>query len=357
MSSINSNSIDSKKLEEFVMKAVADMGSSLSAMMVILGEKLGLYKALQQKGPLTSEELSNATNTSERYIREWLASQAAAGYISYNPSEKKFSISPENAMVLADENSPTYILGGYQVLRSIFKDEDKFVKMFQTGEGLRWGEHHHDLFEGTAKFFKPSYMSNLVQSWIPSLQGVEEKLKNGAKVADIGCGYGVSTTIMAKAYPNSQFYGFDNHAPSIEKAKEYASKDNVDKNINFSLVSANESIGNNYDLVAFFDCLHDMGDPVGALEFARKSLKDDGTCMIVEPMANDNIEENLNLVGRIYYSASSLICVPNSLADKGIALGAQAGEKRIKDLAHKAGFTKFMRSAQTPFNIVYEAKP
>ena len=357
MSSINSNSIDSKKLEEFVMKAVADMGSSLSAMMVMLGEKLGLYKALQQNGPLTSEELSNKTNTSERYIREWLASQAASGYISYNPSDRKFSISPENAMVLADENSPAYLLGGYQILRSIFKDEDKFVKIFQTGEGLRWGEHHHDLFEGTAKFFKPSYMSNLVSSWIPSLEGVEEKLKKGAKVADIGCGYGVSTAIMAKAYPNSQFYGFDNHLPSIEKAKEHASKYNINENIKFSLVSANESIGNDYDLVAFFDCLHDMGDPLGALKFARQSLKNDGTCMIVEPMANDNIEENLNLVGRIYYSASSLICVPNSLADNGIALGAQAGEKRIKDLVHKAGFTKFKRSAQTPFNIVYQAKP
>ncbi len=315
-SNSNSNSIDPKKLEEFVMKAVADMGSSLSAMMVILGERLGLYKALQQNGPLTSEQLSNKTNTSERYIREWLASQAASGYIIYNSLEKKFSISPENAMVLADENSPTYILGGYQVLRSIFKDEDKFVKIFQTGEGLRWGEHHHDLFEGTAKFFKPNYMSNLVQSWIPSLEGVEERLEKGAKVADIGCGYGISTSIMAKAYPNSQFYGFDNHEPSIKKAKEYASKENVDKNINFSVVSANESIGNDYDLVAFFDCLHDMGDPLGALEFAKKSLKNDGTCMIVEPMANDNIEENLNLVGRIYYSASSLICVPNSLADK-----------------------------------------
>ncbi len=357
MDSTNSNSVDPKKLEEFVMKAVADMGTSLSAMMVMLGEKLGLYRALQQHGPVTSEELSNKTNTSERYVREWLASQAAAGYIRYNPSDKKFSISAENAMVLADENSPTYLLGGYQILRSIFKDEDKFIKIFQTGEGLRWGEHHHDLFEGTAKFFKPSYMSNLVQSWIPSLEGTEEKLKEGAKVADIGCGYGVSTTIMAKAYPNSKFYGFDNHAPSIETAKKNISNDNIHKNINFSVVSANESIGNNYDLVAFFDCLHDMGDPLGALKFAKQSLKNDGTCMIVEPMANDNIEDNLNLVGRIYYSASTLICVPNSLADNGIALGAQAGEKRIEDLAHNAGFTKFKRAAQTPFNIVYEAKP
>ena len=285
MDSTNSNSIDPKKLEEFAMKAVSDMGSSLSAMMVILGEKLGLYKALQRNGPMTSDALANMTNTSERYMREWLASQAASGYINYDPLDKKFSISPENAMVLAEENSPAYILGGYQILRSIFKDEDKFVKIFQTGEGLRWGEHHHDLFEGTAKFFKPSYMSNLVQSWIPSLEGVEEKLKKGAKVADIGCGYGISTIIMAKAYPNSKFHGFDNHTSSIEKAKESIGKENTNKNINFSIVSANESIGNDYDLVAFFDCLHDMGDPLGALKFARQSLKNDGTCMIIEPMA------------------------------------------------------------------------
>ena len=285
MDSTNSNSIDPKKLEEFAMKAVSDMGSSLSAMMVILGEKLGLYKALQRNGPMTSDALANMTNTSERYMREWLASQAASGYINYNPLTKKFSMSPENAMVLAEENSPAYILGGYQILRSIFKDEDKFVKIFQTGEGLRWGEHHHDLFEGTAKFFKPSYMSNLVQSWIPSLEGVEEKLKKGAKVADIGCGYGISTIIMAKAYPNSKFHGFDNHTSSIEKAKEIIGKENTNKNINFSIVSANESIGNDYDLVAFFDCLHDMGDPLGALKFARQSLKNDGTCMIIEPMA------------------------------------------------------------------------
>ena len=285
MDSTNSNSIDPKKLEEFAMKAVSDMGSSLSAMMVILGEKLGLYKALQRNGPMTSDALANMTNTSERYMREWLASQAASGYINYNPLTKKFSMSPENAMVLAEENSPAYILGGYQILRSIFKDEDKFVKIFQTGEGLRWGEHHHDLFEGTAKFFKPSYMSNLVQSWIPSLEGVEDKLRKGAKVADIGCGYGISTIIMAKAYPNSKFHGFDNHTSSIEKAKESIGKENTNKNINFSIVSANESIGNDYDLVAFFDCLHDMGDPLGALKFARQSLKNDGTCMIIEPMA------------------------------------------------------------------------
>jgi 2-polyprenyl-3-methyl-5-hydroxy-6-metoxy-1,4-benzoquinol methylase len=296
-------------------------------------------------------------HTNERYIREWLANQAAGGYITYNPTDKKYTLPPEQAIVLADENSPVYIQGAYQVIRSLFKDEEKFVKMFQSENGLRWGEHHHDLFEGTARFFKPNYIGNLVSSWIPSLDGVEEKLKQGAKVADIGCGYGISTTLMAKAYPNSKFYGFDNHSPSIEKAKEQAKKEGVTRNVEFSSVSANKPIGNDYDLITFFDCLHDMGDPIGAMKFAKQSLKPDGTCMIIEPMANDKIEENLNLVGRIYYAASTLVCVPNSLADNGPALGAQAGEKKIKEISEAAGFTKFRRTTHTPFNIIYEAKP
>ena len=296
-------------------------------------------------------------HTNERYIREWLANQAAGGYITYNPTDKKYTLPPEQAIVLADENSPVYIQGAYQVIRSLFKDEEKFVKMFQSENGLRWGEHHHDLFEGTARFFKPNYIGNLVSSWIPSLDGVEEKLKQGAKVADIGCGYGISTTLMAKAYPNSKFYGFDNHSPSIEKAKEQAKKEGVTRNVEFSSVSANEPIGNDYDLITFFDCLHDMGDPIGAMKFAKQSLKPDGTCMIIEPMANNKIEENLNLVGRIYYAASTLVCVPNSLADNGPALGAQAGEKKIKEISEAAGFTKFRRTTHTPFNIIYEAKP
>ncbi|MGN6350994.1 MAG: class I SAM-dependent methyltransferase [Candidatus Nitrosocosmicus sp.] len=352
------NAIDNSKLEEFMMKAVGDMASCLGAMMIILGDRLGLYKAMAKTArPVTSEELANQTNTAERYIREWLASQAAAGYIVYNPKDKTFFLPPEHAMVLANEDGPAFMLGSYQILRSIFKDEDKFVEIFKTGKGLRWGEHHHDLFEGTAKFFKPNYMSNLVPSWIPSLDGVQEKLKQGAKVADIGCGYGVSTIIMAKEYPNSKFYGFDNHEGSIEAARNLAQKEGVSDRVEFSVVSANESIDNDFDLVTFFDCLHDMADPMGALKFAKQSLKSDGTCMIIEPMANDNIEDNLNLVGKIYYAASSIICVPNSLADNGIALGAQAGEKKTKNIAEKAGFTKFRRATQTPFNLVYEAKP
>ena len=350
------NKINEQKLHDFMLKAVGDIASTMSAMLLIIGDRLGLYKAMAESGPITSKELAKKTNTNERYIREWLANQAAGGYITYNPTDVKYTLPPEQAIVLADENSPVYIQGAYQVIRSLFKDEEKFVKMFQSENGLRWGEHHHDLFEGTARFFKPNYIGNLVSSWIPSLDGVEEKLKQGAKVADIGCGYGISTILMAKAYPNSKFYGFDNHSPSIEQAKEQAKKE-VIGNVEFSSVSANESIGNDYDLITFFDCLHDMGDPIGAMKFAKQSLKPDGTCMIIEPMANDKVEENLNLIGRIYYAASTLVCVPNSLADNGPALGAQAGEKKIKEISEAAGFTKFRRATNTPFNIIYEAKP
>ena len=351
--------IDQQKLNEFMQKAAGDIASTLSAMLLIIGDRLGLYKAMADSGkPLTSEELARKTDTNERLVREWLANQAAGGYITYNSSDGKYTLPPEQSMALADENSPVYIHGAYQAIRSYFKDEDKFVEMFKTENGLRWGEHHHDLFEGTARFFKPNYVENLVSSWIPSLEGIEEKLKQGAKVADIGCGYGISTILMSKAYPNSKFYGFDNHAPSIEQAREQAKKEGVTRNIEFYAVSANDaSIGNDYDLITFFDCLHDMGDPVGAMKFAKQSLKPEGTCMIIEPMANDKLEDNLNLVGRTFYAASTLVCVPNSLADNGPALGAQAGEKRIKEVVKAAGFTKFRRATQTPFNIIYEAKP
>ena len=350
--------IDEQKLHDFMLKAVGDIASTMSAMLLIIGDRLGLYKAMAELGkPITSEELAKKTNTNERIIREWLANQSAGGYMMYNASDGKYTLPPEQAMALAEENSPVYIHGAYQSIKSFFKDEDKFVEMFKSGKGLRWGEHHHDLFEGTARFFKPNYVGNLVSSWIPSLDGVEEKLKQGAKVADIGCGYGISTILMAKAYPNSKFYGFDNHGPSIEQAKEVSTKEGVTVNTEFNVVSANdESIGNDYDLITFFDCLHDMGDPVGAMKFAKQSLKPDGICMIIEPMANDKVEDNLNLIGRTYYAASTLVCVPNSLADNGPALGAQAGEKKIKETVEAAGFTKFRRAAQTPFNIIYEAK-
>jgi hypothetical protein len=261
----STNKIDETKLQKFMVKAVEDMSGSIGAMMIMLGERLGLYKAMANSEPITSAQLATKTNTAERYVREWLASQAAAGYVMYNPSDQTFIMPPEQALVLADKESPFCVQGAYQIIRSIFKDEEKFVEIFKTGKGLRWGEHDHDLFEGTAKFFKPNYLGNLVQSWIPSLDGVAYKLKQGAKVADFGCGYGISTIIMAKEYPNSKFYGYDNHKPSIESAQKLASKEGVINRAEFRLVSANEDIGKDYDLITFFDCLHDMGDPVGAL--------------------------------------------------------------------------------------------
>ncbi len=354
----STNAIDETKLQEFMVKAAEDMSGSIGAMMIMLGERLGLYKAMADSKHITSDQLATKTNTAERYVREWLASQAAAGYVKYNPSDQTFSMPSEQALVLADDESPFYIQGAYQIIRSIFKDEEKFLEIFKTGKGLRWGEHDHNLFEGTAKFFKPNYLGNLVQSWIPSLDGgVEHKLKQGAKVVDIGCGYGISTIIMAKEYPNSKFYGFDNHKPSIESAQKLASKEGVTNRVEFRLVSANEDIGKDYDLITFFDCLHDMGDPVAVLKFARRSLKPDGTCMIVEPMANNKLEDNINLMGKISYSVSAIVCVPNSLADNGPALGAQAGEERTRKVAEEAGFGKFTKTTQTPFNMVYEAKP
>jgi SAM-dependent methyltransferase len=361
-----SGKINEQKLHDFMLKAGGDIASTISAVLVLIGDRLGLYKAMAESGkPITSIELANKTNTDERIIREWLANQAAGGYVMFNASEGKYTLPPEQRMALADDSSPVYIQGAYQAIRSYFKDEDKFIEMFKTGNGLKWGEHHHDLFEGSALFYKPNYVGNLVGSWIPSLDGVEEKLKQGAKVADIGCGYGISTIIMAKAFPNSKFYGFDNHGPSIERAKEQLRMEEERGkvqgrigNVEFSPVSANdESIGKDYDLITFFDCLHDMGDPVGAMKFAKNSLKPDATCMIIEPMAGDNLEDNLNVVSRAFYAASTLVCVPNSQAEKGPSLGAQAGEKKIKEIVLTAGFTKFRRATQTPFNIVYEAKP
>jgi SAM-dependent methyltransferase len=362
-SNTNSGKIDEQKLQDFMIKAAGDIASTLSAVLIIVGFRLGLYKAMAESGlPLTSDELARKTKTNERLVREWLGNQAAGGYVTYDASNEKYSLPPEQAMALADENSTVYLQGAYQAIRSYFKDEDKFVEMFKTGKGLRWGDHHNDLFEGSALFYKPNYVGNLVSSWIPSLEGVEEKLKQGAKVADIGCGYGISTVLMAKAYPNSKFFGFDNHGASIEQAKEQLRKEEEKggrkiTNVEFSCVSANdESIGNDYDLITFFDCLHDMGDPTGAMKFAKSSLKPDGTCMIVEPIASDRLEENLNLVGRTFYAASTLVCVPNSLAENGPALGAQAGEKKIREIAMAAGYTNFRCATKTPYNIIYEVK-
>jgi SAM-dependent methyltransferase len=354
--------VDETKLKEFMGKVVNDLGATFSTVLVIIGDKLGLYKAMADSKPVSAVELASRTGTTERYVREWLANQAAGGYIIYDPNTEKYTLPPEQAMVLANDKSPAFALGGFQSAMAFFRDEPKITDAFSTGRGVDWGDHDPNLYEGTERFFKPNYVANIVSSWIPSLDGgkVEEKLKRGdAIVADVGCGHGISTILMAKAYPNSKFIGFDNHGASIEIARKQAKEEGlIEDRIAFEVASSTDfpSKDNGYDLVAFFDCLHDMGDPGGAASHVLKTLKQDGTWMIVEPFANDKVEDNLNPVGRIFYAGSSLVCVPASLAHNGPALGSQAGEYRISQLVKAAGFKHFKRASQTPFNLIYEAK-
>jgi SAM-dependent methyltransferase len=348
--------IDQEKLQAFLGKAVGDIGAAMSANMVLLGDRLGLYKAMAKIGAVTPAELAKATKTAERYVREWLSNQAAGGYVSYDAATGKFTLPDEQAMALADESSPCFLPGAFQVIAATFVAEPKIEKRFKTGKGLGWDQHDHRLFEGTERFFRPNYVGNLVTNWIPALDGVEAKLKKGVLVADVGCGFGASTILMAKAYPNSTFFGFDYHKPSIKAARERAKEAGV-KNVTFKKAKSTDYPGKGYALVAHFDCLHDMGDPTGAAEHVRKTLAPDGTWMIVEPFAGDRVEENLNPVGRVFYAASTMICVPASLAYKGPALGAQAGESRLRDVVMKGGFTRFRRATQTPFNLVLEARP
>jgi SAM-dependent methyltransferase len=348
--------VDQDKLMQFMGKAVGDIGAAISAALVLIGDQLGLYKSLAQHGPMTPEELSKHTGTTERYIREWLNNQAAGGYVSYDPKSKKYSLLPEQAMALADEGSPVFLPGAFQVIAAAFKAQPKAVQNFKTGKGMEWGEHDPILFEGTERFFRPSYLGNLLTSWIPALEGMKARLEKGAKVADVGCGLGASTILMAQAFPQSRFFGFDYHDKSVALAKERAKKAGV-KNAEFEVADAAAYPGKDYDLVAHFDCLHDMADPVGAAKQVRKTLKKDGTWMLVEPFANDTPEQNHNPVGRVYYGASTLICVPVSLAANGPAIGAQAGEARLGQIAKEAGFTRFRRATETPFNIVLEARP
>jgi SAM-dependent methyltransferase len=318
--------LDQTKLNAFLGRAVVDIGATLHAGLVVMGEKLGLYKALASGKPLLPAELAKQTVTTERYVREWLNAQAAGGYVTYDADSGRYSLSPEQAFTLADEDSPAYLPGAFQLVTSAVKSEPQITEAFRTGAGFGWHEHDHGLFEGTERFFRPNYVGNLVASWIPALQGVEEKLKGGANVADVGCGHGASTILLAKAYPKSHFTGFDYHGPSIEAARKAAEKAGVSDRVTFQQASAKDFPGQDYDLVAFFDCLHDMGDPVGASTHVLRSLAKDGTWMIVEPFAGDRVEDNLNPVGRVYYSASTLICTPASRSQEvGLALGAQAG--------------------------------
>jgi len=350
--------IDQNKLHEFLGRAIVDFGATFSAALVRIGDKLGLYKALAKSGPQTPAELAKATGTAERYIREWLSNQAAGGYVTYDPANGKFHLSEEQAFTMADESSPVFLPGAFQVALAAVKSEDALLERFKTGAGLGWHEHHHELFEGTERFFRPGYAANLVAAWIPALEGVDAKLKSGGRVADVGCGLGASTILMAKSYPKSEFVGFDYHEGSIETAKQRAKDADAGERIRFEVSSAKTYPGKDYDFITFFDCLHDMGDPAGASAHVRSTLKKDGTWMIVEPFAGDKLEENLNPIGRAFYGASTMLCTPASLSQEvGLALGAQAGEKRLREVVTAGGFTRFRRATQTPFNLIFEARP
>jgi SAM-dependent methyltransferase len=357
MSAAQVPALDMNKLNAFIGQFVTDLGASVHAGMVVIGEKLGLYKALAT-GPMTSAELAAKTGTDERYLREWLASQAAGNYITYDQSSDKFSLTTEQAFTLATEDSPAYLPGAFELALGSLAAVPRIAESFRTGAGMGWHEHADGVFHGCEKFFRPGYAANLVSSWIPSLDAVKQKLERGARVADVGCGKGASTLLMAKAFPNSQFFGFDYHDKSVEAARDSAKRQGVADRVTFAVSKAKDFPGNDYDFVAVFDCLHDMGDPVGAATHVRRSLTKDGTWMIVEPFANDQLKDNLNPVGRVYYSFSTLLCTPCSRSQEvGLCLGAQAGEKRIRDVVTSAGFNRFRRATETPFNIVYEARP
>jgi 2-polyprenyl-3-methyl-5-hydroxy-6-metoxy-1,4-benzoquinol methylase len=350
--------VDQDKLNSFLTKFVGDFGAALHASTVLVGEKLGLYKALAEGNGMSPTELAAKTHTMERYVREWLSAQAAAGYVMYDSMTSKYSMSPEQVFTLADEKSPAYLPGAFYIAASMFKDEAGITEAFRTGKGYGWEQHSTDLFLGAEKFFRPAYAGNLVSSWLPALDGVVAKLKAGAKVADVGCGYGASTMIMAEAFPKSTFVGYDFHKPSIDYARKMASANKLSDRVNFEQAKAQDYPKKGFDLVASFDCLHDMGDPAGAAKHVRESLKPDGTWMIVEPFANEKPEENYNPVGRIYYSASTMICTPASKAQEvGLALGAQASDSQLRQVIMSGGFKTFRRATETPFNRVFEAKP
>ncbi len=350
--------LDEAKLEAFVGQAVLDMGAAISGLLLHLGDRLGLYKAMAGAGPITSAALAQRTGTAERYVREWLANQAAGGYVGYDPSQDRYELPAEQAMVLANEDSPVFLAGAFETIASCYADHDVFVDAFRTGAGVDWGDHDHRLFSGVVRLFKPGYAAHLVDAWLPALDGVVEKLRCGASVADVGCGYGASTIIMARAFEHSTFVGFDNHNVSIAAARKAAEQAGVSQRAQFEVASAKDFPGQGYDLVCLFDALHDMGDPVGAARHIRQSLAPDGTLLLVEPNAGDALEQNLNPVGRAFYGLSTVICTPGSLAqDVGLGLGGQAGERRLAIVLREAGFTHVRRATETPFNIILEARP
>jgi 2-polyprenyl-3-methyl-5-hydroxy-6-metoxy-1,4-benzoquinol methylase len=350
--------VDEDKLMQFVFRAVDEVGATLNAALVVMGDKLGLYRALAESGPLSPEELAKRTDTAERYVREWLNAQAAGGFVAYDADTGRYSLPPEQAVALTQEDSPAYLPGFFQIALGSVIDSPRIVEKARGGGGLGWHEHVHDVHEGCERFFRPGYNAHLVAEWLPALEGVVEKLERGALVADVGCGHGSSTILMARAFPNSTFVGSDYHDGSIETARKRAEEAGVGDRVSFQVSPASAYSGSGYDLVTMFDCLHDMGDPVGAARHVRSTLKPDGTWMIVEPNAGDRVEDNFNPVGRAYYGFSTLLCTPASLSqDVGLALGAQAGEARIRDVVGAGGFERFRRAAETPFNLVFEVRP
>ncbi len=358
MSASTAPMVDQAKLHEFVMKAVGEMGAAMNAALILVGDKLGLYKAMASSEPITSAELAKKTGTHERYVREWLAAQAAGGFVTYDSSTDRYTLPAEQAMAMADENSPVFLPGFFDIIEACVKGVPKITEAFRTGKGVGWHEQEACLFSGTERFFRPNYRAHLISEWIPALGDTEAKLKAGTKVADVGCGLGTSTILMAQAYPKSTFVGYDYHQRSIELAREAAARAGVSDRVTFEVAKAKDYPGKGFEFVAFFDCLHDMGDPEGAARHVLQSLSPTGVWMIVEPFANDKLQDNLNPIGRVMYGASTMLCTPASLSQEvGLALGAQAGEGRLAKIMKSAGFSKVRRAAETPFNIVLEARP
>jgi ubiquinone/menaquinone biosynthesis C-methylase UbiE/transcriptional regulator with XRE-family HTH domain len=349
--------IDQDKLGELLGRFVGDLGATGAAGNVVVGHRLGLYRSLAE-GPATAEELARRTGTDPRYIAEWLRGQAAGGYVSCDPAAEQFSLTEEQAFALADPDGPLYLPGAFVLALGALRAESQITDAFRTGAGMGWHEHHEDVFSGCEMFFRPGYVANLVSSWIPALEGVAGKLAAGGRVADVGCGHGASTVLLAQAYPKAAILGSDYHQASVDMARKRAAEAGVADRARFEVASAQTFSRTGYDLVATFDCLHDMGDPVGAARHIRQALDADGTWLIVEPLAADTPAGNLNPVGRVYYSFSTFLCVPNARSQPGgYTLGAQAGEPAIRQVAEQAGFTRFRRATQTPFNVVFEARP
>ncbi|MDQ6774088.1 MAG: methyltransferase [Candidatus Dormibacteraeota bacterium] len=355
---IDAPAINEDKLNAFMGQVVGELGATVNAGLIVIGDRLGLYKALAGAGPTTPAELAERTGTSERYVREWLNAQAAGGFVEYEPDSGKYVLPPEQALALANEESPAFVCGAFELATATLKSEPSIESAFKSGSGVGWHEHDSGVHTGCERFFRPGYNANLVSSWLPALDGVEEKLRVGGSIADVGCGLGASTRLMAAAYPASRVTGFDYHQGSIDLAREETKAEGLADRVGYEAAPAAAFPGTGYDLVTMFDCLHDMGDPVGAARHVRQALAPDGTWMVVEPIAGDRVEQNLNPVGRAYYAFSTMLCTPSSLAqDVGLALGAQAGEAPIRDVATAAGFTRFRRVAETPFNAVYEIRP